>query len=263
MSRTHLFLALALAVSAASACDEALDSEFDTSDDDIAFRPGFGGNGLKLNTHALGDHPLHEIHRLGKLHENVQLIGVYLKQTYKKQVTWIKLDEQWSEKGQLYGRYNGVIYKGAQFTGSRWELATYGGGVVNRTMYIHSYRFDEVDGNHKYVFGYPNDAGYGANFYTKKVHNIKETSLQAACGNINGEGIEAVAVCGIATNICCYFAASDLRRAGFRVVLVEDASAGIDVPAAGLFQSKAKEDGLAMGMEYVTLRELLAAVREG
>src|SRR5438552_3923077 len=45
------------------------------------------------------------------------------------------------------------------------------------------------------------------------------------------EGITTVVVCGLATNICCYFAARDLRQAGFRVMIVEDASAGNDVPA--------------------------------
>ncbi len=63
--------------------------------------------------------------------------------------------------------------------------------------------------------------------------------------------IDTVAVCGIATNICCFFVARDLRTAGFRVLMIEDASAGIDVPAAGLFQAKAKEEGERMGIEYV------------
>src|SRR5262245_23227556 len=72
-------------------------------------------------------------------------------------------------------------------------------------------------------------------------------------------GIEAVVVCGIATNICCFFAARDLRQAGFRVLLVEDASAGIDVPAAGLFQEKAKAEGQSLGIEYVTLADVLAS----
>jgi nicotinamidase/pyrazinamidase len=62
--------------------------------------------------------------------------------------------------------------------------------------------------------------------------------------------IETVAVCGIATNICCYFAARDFRREGFRVLLIEDASAGIDVPAAGLFQAQARAEGIGMGIEY-------------
>jgi nicotinamidase/pyrazinamidase len=72
-------------------------------------------------------------------------------------------------------------------------------------------------------------------------------------------GIGAVVVCGIATNICCFFAARDLRREGFRVVMVEDASAGLDVPAAGLFQAKAKAEGQQMGIAYVTISDVMAA----
>jgi nicotinamidase/pyrazinamidase len=71
--------------------------------------------------------------------------------------------------------------------------------------------------------------------------------------------IDTVAVCGIATNICCYFAARDFRREGFRVLLVADASAGIDVPEAGLFQATARAEGLAMGIEYIAAQELIAA----
>ena len=70
---------------------------------------------------------------------------------------------------------------------------------------------------------------------------------------LRSTGIDQVVVCGIATNICCFFAARDLRRAGFGVWLVEDASAGIDIPAAGLFQAKAKEEGIGMGIRYVTM----------
>ena len=68
---------------------------------------------------------------------------------------------------------------------------------------------------------------------------------------LRASSIGTVAVCGIAANICCYFVARDLKQAGFRVLLVEDASAGIDVPAAGLFQARAKEEGQALGIEYV------------
>ncbi len=69
-------------------------------------------------------------------------------------------------------------------------------------------------------------------------------------------GIETIAVCGIATNICCYHAARDLRQAGFRVLLIEDASAGIDVPAANLYQDRAKSEGSALGIEYLALANL-------
>src|SRR5207245_64349 len=57
---------------------------------------------------------------------------------------------------------------------------------------------------------------------------------------LRAAGIDTAAVCGIAINICCFYAARDLRRAGFRVLMVEDASAGIDVPAANLYQQEAK-----------------------
>lgn len=75
---------------------------------------------------------------------------------------------------------------------------------------------------------------------------------------LRAEGIDQVVVCGIATNICCYFAARDLRRAGFGVFMVEDASAGIDIPAAGLFQAQTKTEGQRLGIRYVTLHEVAA-----
>lgn len=76
---------------------------------------------------------------------------------------------------------------------------------------------------------------------------------------LRASGITTVVVCGIATNICCFFAARDLVAAGFEVWMVEDASAGIDVPAAGLFQAKAKAEGLALGIRYATVREVIEA----
>lgn len=78
---------------------------------------------------------------------------------------------------------------------------------------------------------------------------------------LRANGITTVVVCGIAINICCFYAACDLRRANFTVLMVEDASAGIDVPAADLFQAKAKSEGQAMGIRYGTAADVLAAVR--
>ncbi|MBM4072547.1 MAG: isochorismatase family protein [Planctomycetes bacterium] len=69
-------------------------------------------------------------------------------------------------------------------------------------------------------------------------------------------GISTVAICGLAANICCFFAARDLRGQGFRVLLVEDASAGIDVPDAGLLQASTKEEAQRMGIDYVTVQEI-------
>jgi nicotinamidase/pyrazinamidase len=82
----------------------------------------------------------------------------------------------------------------------------------------------------------------------------------AFAGLLRTSGLRTVVVCGLATNICCFFVARDLRRGGFRVLLVEDASAGIDVPSAGLLQQKAKAEGAGMGIEYVTTGEVEAAV---
>jgi nicotinamidase/pyrazinamidase len=79
---------------------------------------------------------------------------------------------------------------------------------------------------------------------------------------LRDSGIKTVVVCGLAANICCFFAARDLCRAGFTVYLVEDASAGIDVPAAGLYQERAKEEGQQLGIRYVTCDEILALVRD-
>ena len=75
-------------------------------------------------------------------------------------------------------------------------------------------------------------------------------------------GIKAVVVCGIATNICCFFAARDLRRAGFDVWLAEDASAGIDIPAAGLFQANAKQEGQSLGIRYCSVDEVEKAIKK-
>ncbi len=76
---------------------------------------------------------------------------------------------------------------------------------------------------------------------------------------LRAEGVTTVVVCGLATNICCFFAARDLRAAGLRVLLAEDASAGIDLPAAGLFQEQTRVEGRALGIEYVDTSALLAA----
>ncbi len=78
---------------------------------------------------------------------------------------------------------------------------------------------------------------------------------------LRASGMRNAVICGIATNICCFYTARDLRQAGFNVCIVEDASAGIDVPAANLFQSKAKADGEALGIDYVNTSQVLTSVR--
>jgi nicotinamidase/pyrazinamidase len=74
---------------------------------------------------------------------------------------------------------------------------------------------------------------------------------------LRASGVRTVVIAGVALNICCFFTAQDLRKARFDVWLVEDASAGVDVPAACLFQAKAKEEAQGQGVRYVTTADVL------
>jgi nicotinamidase/pyrazinamidase len=75
---------------------------------------------------------------------------------------------------------------------------------------------------------------------------------------LKASGVRTVFVCGLAINICCFFVARDLRRDGFEVVIVEDASAGLDVPAANLFQAEAKSEAQSLGIRYLSVEEVSA-----
>jgi nicotinamidase/pyrazinamidase len=122
------------------------------------------------------------------------------------------------------------------------------------------------------VMGTPG-ADFLPGLHTEKFHAIWRKGFQpdveayavtaqhpAFVQTLRASGATAAVVCGIATNICCFFTARDLRIAGFEVVIAEDAAAGIDVPAAGLFQAKAREEGLGLGMRYLTVDEIAAEV---
>lgn len=119
------------------------------------------------------------------------------------------------------------------------------------------------------VMGTPG-ADFLPGLHTDKFHTIWRKGFQADAEAyavtaqhpafvqlLRASGVKTAVVCGIATNICCFFTARDLRVAGFDVVIAEDASAGIDVPAAGLFQARAKEDGRALGIRYLTVDEIV------
>jgi nicotinamidase/pyrazinamidase len=80
---------------------------------------------------------------------------------------------------------------------------------------------------------------------------------------LKASGITSVVVCGIATNICCFFAARDLKATGLDVWIAEDASAGIDVPAAGLLQATAKAEGMGLGIRYSSVAEVKGALENG
>ena len=75
-----------------------------------------------------------------------------------------------------------------------------------------------------------------------------------------GVNVAAVVICGLATNICCLFLAKEVVEHGyaFDVYIVEDASAGIDIPEAKLFQEKAKKEGEEHGIGYVKMSDIIA-----
>jgi nicotinamidase/pyrazinamidase len=77
---------------------------------------------------------------------------------------------------------------------------------------------------------------------------------------LRAEGTNTVVVCGLATNICCFYAARDLRHGGLRVLIAEDASAGIDVPHANLFQDQARTEGVQLGIEYTTTETIASSL---
>lgn len=114
-----------------------------------------------------------------------------------------------------------------------------------------------LSGLHTHRFSAVWRKGYDANFEAYAV----TAQHPGFAPFLHASGIKTVVVCGIATNICCFFAARDLRAAGFEVLMVEDASAGIDIRAAGLFQAKAKEEGQALGIRYCTVANVLFALR--
>jgi nicotinamidase/pyrazinamidase len=76
---------------------------------------------------------------------------------------------------------------------------------------------------------------------------------------LRGSGVRRVMVCGLARNICCFYTARDLCKAGLHVCIAEDATAGIDVPSAGLFQERSKQEGRQIGIGYVSVADILAA----
>ncbi len=76
------------------------------------------------------------------------------------------------------------------------------------------------------------------------------------------DGIDTVVIAGLARNICCFATARDLRAADFRVILVEDASAGIDLPELGILEEHTRTEAAQLGISYATTAEIRAAVRD-
>lgn len=83
------------------------------------------------------------------------------------------------------------------------------------------------------------------------------TTRTGLAGALAERGIRRVVLCGLATDFCVMWSALDAREAGFAVLVVEDAVAGIDVPSlAGGSLAAAWERMEAAGIGRVTVADL-------
>jgi len=93
----------------------------------------------------------------------------------------------------------------------------------------------------------PNVDGYSA-FYD----NDKKTPTGLA-GYLKARGVKRVFVCGLATDFCVMWSSVDARKAGFKTVVIEDLSRGIDV--RGSMEAAWKEMTKA-GVQRVMSRDI-------
>ena len=84
--------------------------------------------------------------------------------------------------------------------------------------------------------------------YSTFLENDENTPTGLA-GYLREHNIEEVYICGIATDVCVYNSAIDAVHFGFDTYVIEDASAGVDVPAGSL--EKAKNDMLERGVKFI------------
>lgn len=83
------------------------------------------------------------------------------------------------------------------------------------------------------------------------------TTRTGLAGALAERGIRRVVLCGLATDFCVMWSALDAREAGFAVLVVQDAVAGIDVPSlAGGSLAAAWERMEAAGIGRVTVADL-------
>jgi nicotinamidase/pyrazinamidase len=73
---------------------------------------------------------------------------------------------------------------------------------------------------------------------------------------LRGQGIRRVFVCGLATDYCVKATALDARRAGFEVIVLEDAIRGVEVHAGDC--AKAIDEMSAAGIRLAKTTELTA-----
>jgi nicotinamidase/pyrazinamidase len=95
----------------------------------------------------------------------------------------------------------------------------------------------------------------GLDSYSAFFENDRKTPTGLAFF-LRGLGFERVCLCGLAADYCVLYSAMDALSLGFRVLLVEDAVRGVDVPHGS--SRKALETMTAGGATVLGSRELLA-----
>lgn len=165
---TNNLLAMALmSLAAATGCDDG--EGF--GEGDVSERCLNGCSGIKLNTFQFGKLEASELARdPAEIHDGVRLAEVRLlcplrdskyyssspKACLDKQTTF-KLDDVWSEQGQLKGTAEGKTFKGDAFYKSQWFVEFYDENKVmfdKVTLTVNKY--EEQPGFFFYTFDYPN-----------------------------------------------------------------------------------------------------------
>jgi nicotinamidase/pyrazinamidase len=94
----------------------------------------------------------------------------------------------------------------------------------------------------------------GLDSYSAFFENDRKTPTGLAFF-LKGLGVEKVYLCGLATDYCVLYSATDALGLGFHVFLVEDAARGVDVPAGS--EEKAIDTMRASGAAILHSRDLL------
>lgn len=81
-----------------------------------------------------------------------------------------------------------------------------------------------------------------------------ENTPTGLTGYLQEHSIEEIYLCGIATDVCVYNSAIDARHFGFDTYVVEDASAGVDVPSGSM--KKAIDDMKSRGIIFLRSTDL-------
>jgi len=96
----------------------------------------------------------------------------------------------------------------------------------------------------------------GLDSYSAFFENDKTTSTGIEY-YLKGLGIEAVYVCGLATDFCVFYSVMDSVELGFKTTLIVDAARGVDFPEGSI--EKAVANMRSAGVKVVKSEEVLTA----